>query len=100
MAIKANAILISAGHTKHGPGRQQWGQHEYALAAIGVLYPAGITPELSSSRGFKAQLVRAVRRQLAEDPDYRARGFRLIGRNTILRALNCPFDDSIVHLTI
>jgi hypothetical protein len=82
----ANAILIRAGRTKHGPGRNQWGPHEYAQAAIGVLHPDGLPPTIASTRALRAKLVRDVRKQLDKDPVYRARGFRLIGRNTILRA--------------
>jgi hypothetical protein len=86
MAVKANAIHIKAGRTKHGHGRKQWGQYEYAQAAKGVLYPDGISPETAGERGFKAKLERKVRAQLDRDPAYRARGFRRISRNTILRA--------------
>jgi hypothetical protein len=86
MALKATGILIRAGQTKHGPGRRQWGQYEYAQAAIGVLYPDGLSPSVATSRNLKAKLVRDVRAQLKRDPAYCARGFRLIGRNTILRA--------------
>ena len=84
--MRVNAIHIKAGGTKHGPGREQWGQYEYAQAAIGVLYPEGISPDVAKVRGFKAKLERAVRAQLNKDLTYRARGFRRIGRNTILRA--------------
>jgi len=87
MALKAGAILIKAGRTKHGPGRHRWGQKEYVQAAAGVLYPNGILSNVSDERGFKAKLVRQIRVQLNRDPAYRARGFRRIGRNTILRAL-------------
>jgi hypothetical protein len=86
MAVKAHAIVIRTGRTKHGPGRQQWGPHEYAQAAIGVLYPDGIPLNVAGTRTFKAKLVRDVRAHLYADPHYRARGFRPIGRNTILRA--------------
>jgi hypothetical protein len=92
MALKANAIHIHAGGTKHGPGRHQWGQYEYAQAAIGVLYPDGIPPDRASARKFKAALVKAVREQLDKDPAYRARGFKRIGRNTILRAVGLLND--------
>jgi integrase len=88
MAMKVNAIHVRAGGTKHGPGRDRWGPFEYAQAAIGVLYPDGISPSLFSTRTFKTTLVRDVRAQLRRDPMYRARGFRPIGRNTILRAAN------------
>jgi hypothetical protein len=81
MALKVAAFVIRAGQTKHGPGRRQWGQREYAQGAISVLYPDGIPPAQA-----KAALVRAVRKQLDKDPVYRARGFKRIGRNTILRA--------------
>jgi hypothetical protein len=85
MALKANATHIKVRRTKHGP-RHRWGRHEYAQAAIGVLYPFGIPPELVNRRGFRAELERAVREQLLKDPEYRARGFPLISRNTILEA--------------
>ena len=51
-----------------------------------MLYPDGISPETAGERGFKAKLERKVRAQLDRDPAYRARGFRRISRNTILRA--------------
>jgi hypothetical protein len=75
---------IEAGRTKHGPGRRSWGQREFARAAKGVLYPDGLPTDIS--RKFKAQLVRDVRKLLNEDPFYRGRHFRRIGRNTVLRA--------------
>jgi hypothetical protein len=83
---KANAIHIKGGRTKHGPGRHEWGQFEYAQAAIGVLYPDGLPPEVASTRGLKANLVRAVRKSLNKDSKYCGRRFKRIGRNTILRA--------------
>jgi hypothetical protein len=86
MALRTNAIIIKTGRTKHGPGRYQWGQYEYAQAAVGVLYPDGIPPDAAHKRKFKADLVRAVREQLNKDPAYRARGWRPVGRNTVLRA--------------
>lgn len=86
MALKANAIHIKAGHTKHGSGRRLWGQYEYAQAAIGALYSDGLPADLATARTLKAKLVHDVREQLNKDPQYRARGFRQIGRNTILRA--------------
>jgi hypothetical protein len=85
-AAKANTILIRAGQTKHGPGRSKWGQHEYAMAAIGVLYPDGLPPSAASIRGFKSMLVRAVQRQLNKDSVYRKRGFTPVSRNTVLHA--------------
>ena len=93
--MRVNAIHIKAGGTKHGPGREQWGQYEYAQAAIGVLYPDGISPSMASVRGFRTKLVHEVRAQLLKDPTYRARGFRRIGRNTILRAGLLPRKLSI-----
>jgi hypothetical protein len=70
MAFKASIIHIRAGRTKHGPGRDRWGQSEYAQAAIGILYPDGISPSLFSERGFKTELVQKVRAQLRRDPYY------------------------------
>jgi hypothetical protein len=93
---KANAILIAARRTKHGPGRRYWGQHEYAQAAIGVLYPDGLPPSIASTRALKAKLVRDVRKQLDKDPVYRRRGFKPVSRNTVLHAagLTCPQIDN------
>jgi hypothetical protein len=81
-----NAIHIRATRTKHGRGRHQWGPNEYAQAAIGALFPDGLPPEVASTRGLKAKLVRDVRERLNENRMYRARRFKRIGRNTILRA--------------
>jgi hypothetical protein len=86
MAFKASIIHIRAGGTKHGPGRDHWGQSEYAQAAIGILYPDGISPGIFDERGFKTELVQKVRAQLRTDPEYCSRGFSPISRNTILRA--------------
>jgi hypothetical protein len=85
--VKANTIHIRARRTKYGPGRSQKGQHEYAQAAIGVLYPDGLPLNITNAHTFKAKLVRAVRKQLRKDPVYRDRGFKKeVSRNTVLRA--------------
>ena len=85
--VKANTIHIKARRTKYGPGRSQKGQHEYAQAAIGVLYPDGLPPSIASTHALKAKLVRAVQRQLRKDPAYQNRRFKKeVSRNTVLRA--------------
>jgi hypothetical protein len=92
VAIKGDSIHIKGGKTVHGPGRR-WGQYEYAQAVIGRLYPAGIPAEHQRTREFKSKLVRKVQAQLKADPAYRARNFPVIGRNTVLRALNSILDN-------
>jgi hypothetical protein len=77
--------VIRGSGDKHGPARRlRWGQRQYAQATIALKFPQ----ELVSPRVNVSALTLKVRRQLAKDPAYVARGFKKkVGRKTVERAL-------------
>jgi hypothetical protein len=63
------------------------GQLEYAQRAICVIYPRVLPQHFNASK-----LTRDVREQLANDPEYRAIGFKPVSRQTVLRAVKLLHD--------
>jgi hypothetical protein len=80
--LNANAHVIRASHTRHGP-RKTWGPLQWAQAAISALYPAGIPHSID-----KAKLVEHVNVRLDQNPEYRATRYGYLPRSTVLRALD------------
>jgi len=80
--LAANATLIKAGQTKHGP-RQNWRASEYTQAAIAALYPLGGVPKNVD----RSKLTKRVNKWLTEQPDWCATGLNEISRYTVIREL-------------
>jgi hypothetical protein len=83
-----HATIIKAATTKHG-ARMEWGQRQFAQAAIAALYPAGIPKHLNHS-----SLHRDVAAWLSTNPDYRAAPRGPLTRPTVLRALRDLREDN------
>jgi hypothetical protein len=79
--IKSNAYVIRASRTKHGP-RPEWGQRQYAQAAIANRWPDGIPTGVIHS-----ELHRWVKDWLSKNPDYCAAPRGPLTRPTVIRAL-------------
>jgi hypothetical protein len=81
-AATARAYPIRAARTKHGT--RQWGRFEFAQDAITTLFPdpATLPGEVNLSR-----LTRNVNNHLARDPEYRAKDYGKLSRQTVMRAL-------------
>jgi hypothetical protein len=75
----ANAILIKAAETKHGP-RQNWRQGEYAQVAIQTLYPGQLPRNIDRSK-----LTADVNDWLNANSNYSTTGLRSVSRGTVIR---------------
>jgi hypothetical protein len=83
--LTAGAYVVPAKRSWKGP-RQKFYRSEYAVAAIGALYPAGVPDSVGNSK-----LWEQVERRLSRDKIYCARYARdkdghLISRQTVMRA--------------
>ena len=86
-SLKADAHVISARMTKHGPS-ENWGLDQWAQYALSHLYPGGVPKHLN-----KSKLGRDVNDWLGVNADYLATNHkdgrgkpRRLNRLTVLRA--------------
>jgi hypothetical protein len=80
MGGSVGAFVVRPGDSRHGP-LPRWGRREYAIAAIGALYPDGVPKTVKD-----LALWRKVQERLSADPKFRAAGYTKISRQTVARA--------------
>lgn len=78
--MKANAHVIRAVWTKHGP-RKNWSKRQLAQFAIHVLYPDGLPENIDQT-----QLTRDVNAWLIDNHPHFATKYVAFDRVTVLRA--------------
>jgi hypothetical protein len=79
--LKADAFVVPGLRHKHGGWSKTWRPRQYASAAIRILYPSGLPPDVNQTK-----LVKDVNTYLRDNDPHFATVIVRVDRLTVLRA--------------